>query len=39
MFKNHSALLVMDVQNGIVSRFAEKPETMAPFYHEILKFL
>ncbi len=28
---NHSALLVMDVQNGIVSRFTEKPEAIAPF--------
>jgi nicotinamidase-related amidase len=28
---NHSALLVMDVQNGFVQRFAEKPEVMAPF--------
>ena len=28
---NHSALLVMDVQNGIVQRFAEKPEVMIPF--------
>lgn len=26
-----AALLVMDVQNGIVSRFAEKPEILAPF--------
>jgi nicotinamidase-related amidase len=25
------ALLVMDVQNSIVKRFAEKPEVMVPF--------
>ena len=31
MQANHSALLVMDVQNGIVQRFAEKPEVMIPF--------
>ena len=31
MKANHSALLVMDVQNGIVQRFAEKPEAMDPF--------
>ncbi len=31
MQKNQSALLVMDVQNGIVERYAEKPEVMAPF--------
>lgn len=28
---NKSALLVMDLQNGIVSRFAEKPEALRPF--------
>jgi hypothetical protein len=32
---NHSALLVMDVQNGIVQRFAEKPEVMAPFQRAV----
>ena len=31
MQENHSALLVMDVQNGIVQRFVEKPEVMDPF--------
>ena len=31
----HSALLVMDVQNGIVQRFAEKPEVMAPFQRAV----
>jgi len=28
---NHSALLVMDVQNGIVSRFAAHPDLLVPF--------
>jgi len=28
---NHSALLVMDVQNAIVQRYGGKPEVMAPF--------
>ncbi len=32
---NHSALLVMDVQNGIVQRFAEKPEVMIPFQRAV----
>jgi nicotinamidase-related amidase len=32
---NHSALLVMDVQNGIVQRFAEKPEAMVPFQRAV----
>jgi len=31
MQANHAALLVMDVQNGIVQRFTEKTEVMAPF--------
>ena len=31
MQTNHMSLLVMDVQNGIVKRFNEKPEIMAPF--------
>jgi nicotinamidase-related amidase len=31
MQPNSSALLVMDVQNGIVQRFAEQAEAMAPF--------
>jgi nicotinamidase-related amidase len=35
MQANHSALLVMDVQNGIVQRFAEKPEVMAPFQRAV----
>ncbi|SPF52699.1 conserved hypothetical protein [Candidatus Desulfosporosinus infrequens] len=35
MTKNHSALLVMDVQNGIVSHFAEKLEVMAPFQRAV----
>lgn len=30
-----TALLMMDVQNGIVSRFADKPETMATFQSEL----
>ena len=28
---SHTALLVMDVQNGIVERFATNPEVLAPF--------
>jgi nicotinamidase-related amidase len=32
---NHSALLVMDVQNGIVQRFAEKSEVIAPFQRAV----
>ena len=32
---NHSALLVMDVQNGIVQRFAEKPEVIAPIQRAV----
>lgn len=28
---NHAALLVMDIQNGIVSRFAENEDAMIPF--------
>jgi nicotinamidase-related amidase len=32
---NHSALLVMDVQNGIVQRFAEKPDAMIPFQRAV----
>ena len=35
MQANHSALLVMDVQNGIVQRFAEKPEVMIPFQNAV----
>jgi len=35
MHTAHSALLVMDVQNGIVQRFAGKPELMAPFQHVV----
>ena len=35
MLANHSALLVMDVQNGIVQRFAEKPEVMVPFQRAV----
>ncbi len=35
MQANHSALLVMDVQNGIVQHFAEKPEVMIPFQHAV----
>ena len=35
MQANHSALLVMDVQNGIVQRFAEKPEAMVPFQRAV----
>ena len=35
MQANHLALLVMDVQNGIVQRFAEKPKVMAPFQHAV----
>ncbi|MGD0838380.1 MAG: isochorismatase family protein, partial [Polyangia bacterium] len=31
MPSNHSALLVMDVQNAIVHRYGGKPEVMAPF--------
>ncbi|MHB8231678.1 MAG: cysteine hydrolase family protein [bacterium] len=31
MDANRSALLVMDVQNGIVERYAENPEVMVPF--------
>jgi nicotinamidase-related amidase len=32
---NHSALLVMDVQNGTVQRFAEKPEALIPFQRAV----
>jgi len=32
---NHSALLVMDVQNGIVRRFAENLAVMAPFQRAV----
>lgn len=35
MSTNHSALLVMDVQNGIVSHFSEKPEALAPFQYAV----
>ena len=35
MQANHSALLVMDVQNGIVQRYAEKPEVLAPLQHAV----
>ena len=28
---SHTALLVMDVQNGIVERFATNPDVLAPF--------
>jgi len=32
---NHAALLVMDIQNGIVSRFAENTDVMIPFQKAI----
>lgn len=32
---NHQALLVMDVQNGIVQRFAEKPDALAPIQRSV----
>lgn len=35
MQANHQALLVMDVQNGIVQRLAEKPKIMAPFQQAV----
>jgi nicotinamidase-related amidase len=35
MQKDQSALLVMDFQNGIVERYAEKPEVTAPFQHAV----
>ncbi len=35
MQTNRSALLVMDVQNGIVERYTEKPEVMAPFQRAV----
>jgi nicotinamidase-related amidase len=35
MLTNHSALLVMDVQNGIVQRFAAKPEIVEPFQRAV----
>jgi hypothetical protein len=35
MQANHSALLVMDVQNGIVQRFAERPEALIPFQRAV----
>jgi nicotinamidase-related amidase len=35
MAVNHSALLVMDIQNGIVSRFAEDPKSMLPFQQAV----
>lgn len=35
MQTNNTALLVMDVQNGIVQRFAEKSKVMAPFQHAV----
>ncbi|MCL6452359.1 MAG: cysteine hydrolase [Alicyclobacillus sp.] len=33
--ERRSALLVMDVQNGIVSRFAEREEALAPFQRAV----
>jgi nicotinamidase-related amidase len=35
MAASNSALLVMDVQNGIVERFAEAAEAMAPFQRAV----
>lgn len=35
MQSTHAALLVMDVQNGIVSRYGDKPEVMASFQHAV----
>jgi nicotinamidase-related amidase len=35
MQANHSALLVMDVQNRFVQRFAEKPEALIPFQRAV----
>jgi nicotinamidase-related amidase len=35
MQRNQTALLVMDVQNGIVQRYAEKPEVMASFQRAV----
>jgi len=32
---NHSALLVMDVQKGIVQRFAPRPELLVPFQRAV----
>jgi nicotinamidase-related amidase len=32
---NHSALLVMDVENVIVSRFVEKPKALVPFQRAV----
>ncbi|MCL6445348.1 MAG: cysteine hydrolase [Alicyclobacillus sp.] len=36
MESKHTALLVMDVQNGIVSRYAEKPEVLVPFQQAVV---
>ncbi|WP_258110582.1 cysteine hydrolase family protein [Alicyclobacillus sp. SP_1] len=35
MHSKNAALLVMDVQNGIVSRYAVNPEVMAPFQNAV----
>lgn len=35
MTKTNPALLVMDIQNGIVSRYAEKSEALAPFQKSV----
>ncbi|QYR23469.1 cysteine hydrolase [Paenibacillus sp. sptzw28] len=35
MQSNHTALLVMDVQNGIVSRFADDPEVLVPLQNAV----
>ena len=35
MHTNQTALLVMDVQNGIVQRYAEKPAVMASFQRAV----
>ena len=35
MQKEQPALLVMDFQNGIVERYADKPEVIVPFQHAV----
>jgi nicotinamidase-related amidase len=35
MQKGQSALLLMDFQNGIVERYADRPEVMAPFQRAV----
>ena len=35
MQKGQSALLVMDFQNGIVERYADKPEVIVPFQRAV----